>query len=234
MKVIAIFSIVFSTLAFFFYGKEPEPFHPSLTKTNDSANCAMIKEGETLLQEGDLVVRLSGDPTSQFIKYFNRNDQRYSHSGIVLYQGGYPYIFHMVSGDENPDARLRKDSLMRFCDPQKNSEYGLYRYHLNDSEIKKLKECMEAWYAKGLRFDSLFNLKTDDRMYCSEMIKKGLAKATNNRVQIASSKLTKQEAFLLSAHLRLPLNYTTNLQVVAIDNLYTNAFCVKIKAYVFK
>src|ERR1700733_5665229 len=74
----------------------------------------MIQEGALLLKEGDLVVRLNRDPLSSFIKNFNRRDKSYSHAGIVLYEKGYPYIFHIVKGEENPDGKLRKDSLRQF------------------------------------------------------------------------------------------------------------------------
>ena len=80
---------------------------------------SMISDGQTLLKEGDLVARLNRDASSQFIRNLNRHDKNYSHSGIVIYENGYPFIYHMVMGDENPDGKLKKDSLIRFCNPRK-------------------------------------------------------------------------------------------------------------------
>jgi len=62
----------------------------------------MIEEGRSLLKEGDLVVRLNRDPSSRFIKCFNHKDKNYSHCGIVLFEQGYPYVYHIIDGEENP------------------------------------------------------------------------------------------------------------------------------------
>jgi Permuted papain-like amidase enzyme, YaeF/YiiX, C92 family len=195
---------------------------------------AMISEGQMLLKEGDLVVRLNQDPASQFIKNFNRHDKNYSHAGIVLYENGHPYIYHIVNGEENPDEKLRKDSLSRFCNPRKNMGYGIFRYDMTAGEIKRLKDLIHQWYAKGVQFDPAFNLKTNDKMYCSEMISKALAKATRNRILIATTKPTIAEAGLLSAYMHLTFSYTSQLRIVPIDNLYTNTHCYLIKDYNYK
>src|SRR5215831_13330338 len=150
----------------------------------------MIREGQSLLKEGDLVVRLNRDPSSQFIKNFNQHDKSYSHSGIILFENEYPYVFHILNGEENPDDKLRKDSLSSFCDPRKNIAYGIFRYEMTPDEISKLKDCVQKWYNQGVRFDFRFNLESDDRMYCSEMISKALAEATDKRIIIKPTKLT--------------------------------------------
>jgi hypothetical protein len=194
----------------------------------------MIGEGQALLKEGDLVTRLNQDPTSQFIKNLSRHDKRYSHAGIVLYENGYPFIYHIISGEENPDEKLRKDSLGRFCDPRKNTAYGLFRYEMNAGEIKNLKELIHKWYAKGVRFDLAFDLKTDNRMYCSEMISKALSRITGKRISIETTQPTATEARLFSTYSHVPFAYASSLQVVSIDNLYTNRFCHLIKEFNYK
>jgi hypothetical protein len=193
----------------------------------------MIREGQTLLKEGDLVVRLNQDPTSQFIKNLSRCDKKYSHAGIVLYENGYPYVYHIVSGEENPGEKLRKDSLSRFCNPRRNAAYGIYRYKTEPGEIKSLKSLVHNWYVKGVKFDTAFNLQTDDRMYCSEMISKLLAMATKKRILIETTKPTNTEARVFSTYMHLPLTYTSKLRIVSIDNLYTNPSCFLIKEYTY-
>ncbi|HEY6506260.1 MAG TPA: YiiX/YebB-like N1pC/P60 family cysteine hydrolase [Chitinophagaceae bacterium] len=194
----------------------------------------MISEGETLLKEGDLVVRLNNDPVSRYIKNFSRQDKSYSHAGIVLFENGIPYIYHIVNGEENPGEKLRKDLLSSYCAPRKNRAFGIFRYDMNDKEIKKLKEVITGWYAKGIQFETAFNLKTDDKMYCSEMVMKALVKATRKRILIETVKPTAAEAGVLSVHLRLPFAYTNSIRVVPIDNLYLNPSCHMIKEYNFK
>jgi len=191
----------------------------------------MIEEGRSLLKEGDLVVRLNRDPSSRFIKCFNHKDKNYSHSGIVLFEQGYPYVYHIIDGEENPDQKMRKDSLSHFCNPRKNIAFGIYRYNMSAGEIGKLKDIVHEWYAKGLRFDSAFSLASDDRMYCSEMISKALTAATGKRILIEPVELTMVEASFLTIHTHLPLAYTNHLRILPIDALYVNPFCRLIKKY---
>ena len=98
-------------------------------------------------------------------------------------------------------------------------------------EIKKLKDCVQEWYIQGVGFDSAFDLKSDDRMYCSEMVSKALAKATDKRILIKPTKLTNTEALLFSTYTHLPVTYTSKLQIISIDELYTNPLCRSVKEY---
>lgn len=205
-----------------------------VAETNSTGPYKMIAEGQILLKEGDLVVRLNRDPVSQFIKNFNRHDKSYSHSGIVLFENGYPYVFDIINGEENPGERIRKDSLKQFCSPGKNRAYGIFRYEMTQGEIKKLKSIIYKWDANGIQFDSLFNLNTDSRMYCSEMVSKALSSATNNRIRIKTTGLTITEALTFSAYTHLPFSYARRLKVISIDDLYTNSFCRLIKRYNYK
>ena len=191
----------------------------------------MIEDGQSRLKEGDLVVRMNRDPSSRFIKYFNHKDKNFSHSGIVLFENGYPYVYHIIDGEENPDQKMRKDSLKLFCNPRKNTSFGIYRYDLTVDETQKLKEIVRSWYASGLRFDSAFSLATDDRMYCSEMISKAVAEASNQRIRIEPTPLSPVEASFLTAYTHLPISYTKHLLIIPIDALYVNPFCHQIKKY---
>jgi len=202
--------------------------------TNSLPNPAVVlREGELLLKEGDLVLRLNSDPASQFIKNFNRRDKRYSHAGIVVYEKGYPYVYHMVNGAENPGERLRKDSLARFADPRKNTALGIYRYDLDKTEIIRLRKWVHQWYAKGIQFDSAFNYATDRRMYCTEMISKLLDRASAGRIATVFTRPTATEAALFSTYMQLPLSYTSQLQLVTPDNLFLHPACRLVKAYDF-
>ena len=230
MKQLVTISLLFYFLCESF-GIAPKQNPAMASGKNFIGPYAMITEGQSLLKEGDLVVRLNRDPASRYIGDFNPHDKSFSHSGIVLYENGYPYIFHMLNGEENQDNKLRKDSLSRFCDPRQNVAYAIFRYDMNANEIKKLKEWIYKWYVQGIRFDFSFNLTSDDSMYCSEMISKALAEATGKRISIETTKLTTKQAALFSAYTHLPFIYTSKLRVISIDDLYSNPFCHLIKEY---
>lgn len=192
-----------------------------------------ISEAELMVKEGDLVLRNGQEFSSQYIKNFSRTDKSYSHAGLVFFKNGYPYVYHIVPGEENPDEKLRADSLKAFCNPRKNFGFAVYRYAMDTAEVAKFRDAVYQWYAQGVSFDSTFNLKTDDRMYCSEMIKKGLAKATAGRISLATTRTSKTEAKLFAAYFHAPLSYTTNLELVAIDNLFLHPACRLVRKFEF-
>jgi len=191
----------------------------------------MIAEGQSLVKEGDVVVRLNRCQSSRFIKNFSRVDKRYSHSGIVLFENGYPYVYHILDGSENPNGKLRKDSLIRFCNPKYNSEFGIYRYDMNEGEINALRSVVHRWYQDGVRFDAAYDLSTDDKMYCSEMVSKALRRSTNNRISIRAIGLSKVEAGAMALFCHLPLEYTSHLELVPIDALYCHPLCHVVRNY---
>lgn len=232
MKHLLILLIVFYPL-YLLLGHAAEKHAATMAAITRLNPYGMIEDGQTRLKEGDLVVRMNRDPSSRFIKYFNHKDKNYSHSGIVLFEHGYPYVYHIIDGEENPDQKMRRDSLSHFCNPRKNVGYGIYRYDMSVAEIYKLKDIVHDWYGKGLRFDSAFSLATDDKMYCSEMISKAVTEATGKRIFIEPVRLNMAEAGFLTAYTHLPISYTNGLAIIPIDALYVNPFCHLIKKYVY-
>ncbi|MFL5809978.1 MAG: hypothetical protein ACJ749_10690 [Flavisolibacter sp.] len=193
----------------------------------------MIKEAESIIKNGDLVLRSGQEFTSQFIRQISKKDQTYSHSGIVFIENGQPFIYHILSGDENPSGRLKRDSLKSFSNPRKNFGFAIYRYDLDSSEMDLFRQRIFNWYRQGLKFDSLFNLRTDDKMYCSEMIMKGLERATKNRIRIETTRPTKKQAEIFTNYLHLPAAYANKLDVITIDNLFVNPYCRLVKRFDF-
>ncbi len=196
---------------------------------------SMINEGQGLLKEGDLVVRLNADPASVLIKNFNRQDKSFSHAGIVLFDDHHPFVYHIVHSEEtlNMKSDLKKESLIDFSDPKKNYAYGIFRYHLSEDELGRMKKVIKEWYAKGLSFDLQFDMRTDNKMYCAEMIKKALSKATYERVKIETTKPTTEEVQLFCNYMKTSLTNTNDLEIVSIDNLYNSTSCSAIKKYSF-
>ncbi|HEX8315619.1 MAG TPA: YiiX/YebB-like N1pC/P60 family cysteine hydrolase [Flavisolibacter sp.] len=230
-KFLFAFIICVVALCCTFRDKQPA-FVPVVGSPYDSAY-NLIKEAEVLVKEGDLVLRNGQEFSSQLVKSFCRNDQSFSHAGLVFFRDGYPLVYHIVPSDDNPTKKLRVDSLKNFSNPRKNFGFGIYRYDLKQEEISQLRALVETWKDKEVVFDSTFNLKTDDQMYCSEMIKKGIERTTKNRVTIPTTKPTEKEAQFFAATLHLPIAYTSDLDVVAIDNLFVNPHCKQVRRFDF-
>lgn len=207
---------------------------PSATTTTVSAYAPAeekIKEGVTLLREGDLVMRSGTEFSSQVIREFCKKDKSYSHAGIVFFENGYPMIYHILPGDENPDEKLTRDSLMSFALPRRNSGFAIYRYQLQPQELTELKNIVHGWYNKGVLFDSLLNLEDDDRLYCSELVYKAMKYATKGRITFNVTQATIPELHIYSKYTNVPFSEIKHNECVAMDNLYLHPSCSLIKKF---
>jgi permuted papain-like amidase YaeF/Yiix C92 family enzyme len=192
-----------------------------------------IQEAQQLLKEGDLVLRNGNEFSSQIIKNFSKTDKTYSHAGLVFFENGYPLVYHILPGDQNPDEKLRKDSLKTFCNSRKNFGFAIYRYDLDSIQLARLKKIIYDWYKKELKFDPIFSLKSDDKMYCSEMIRKALKIASNNTIVLNSTQPTEREADYYTYYLKVPASQIVKMNIVAIDNLFLHPTCRMVKRYEF-
>ena len=190
-----------------------------------------LHTGETLLQEGDIVLRMNRDPFSEFIRYFNKKEKSFSHAGLVMRDGGALLIYHMASEEGNPKKLMLKQKLARFADPRHNSGYAIYRYPLTGPELKNMRHLLNHWYQLPVHFDNAFNLATDDELYCSEMVQKALVAGTHNRIKINSTTLNNLEANAIKVYYKLPSR--PGMQIIAIDNLYVNDACVNIARFTY-
>ena len=140
----------------------------------------MITKGRELLKDGDVVLRLHNSRASAIIRDFNRVDKSYSHAGVVLMEGGCPMVYHIMPSEDNRKGIIRKDSFLQFCNPAENTAYGIYRYQLSRKELAQEKIILQQWFEKRIAFDPLFDLQTDERMYCSEMVAKLMLRLFSN------------------------------------------------------
>ena len=165
-------------------------------------NCA-IDTATALLKTGDVVLRMGLGTDSHLLSLLNQTDKSYSHCGIVIMERGYAYVYHSIGGEDNPDARLRRDPVAYFYSAARNSAIAIVRYDMDDSGINRLVNVVYNNYRIRPRFDLKFDLKTDEELYCSEFVYKALLRAARDT------------AYLPTSHLAAG-------DYVAIDNLFIN------------
>jgi hypothetical protein len=209
---------------------------PSASTSNVSAYAPAeekIKEGVSMLREGDLVLRSGTELSSQVIREFCKTDKSYSHAGLVFFENGYPMIYHILPGDENPDEKLTRDSLLSFAAPRRNSGFAIYRYQLQSQELADLRNIVHGWYDKGVLFDSLLNIEDDDRLYCSELVYKAMKYATKGRITFNVTQATIPELHIYSKYTKVPFSEIKHDKCVAMDNLYRHPSCALVKKFSF-
>lgn len=190
-----------------------------------------LQTAETLLKEGDIVLRMNQDPFSEFIRYFNKKDKQFSQAGIVIRDKGELMIYHMASEEGNPQKLMLKQKLARFADPHHNYGIAIYRFKFTERELNSMRRQVNYWYNLPVHFDTAFNLASDNELYCSEMVQKAICKGTHNRIKISSTTLGNLEAGAISAYYKLPSQ--PGMKIIAIDDLYVNAECINIARYTY-
>ncbi len=124
---------------------------------------------------------------SYLLSQMNRKNKAYSHCGIVMIENGYPFVYHSIGGEDNPDERLRRDSASFFFSPKHNTSIAIMHYDYSDDRIAALRQIVSRYYKEKPKFDMKFDLKTDDRIYCAEFIYKAVNKAMNDTSYIKTT-----------------------------------------------
>lgn len=139
-----------------------------------------VDSSAALLRSGDLVVRTGNDGTSYLLAQLNQKDKTYSHCGIVMVEDGYPFVYHSIGGEDNPDEELRRDSANFWFSPQNNLGFGIARYDLTAAQVDSLGIVVRQYYRQRKKFDMDFDLESEDRFYCAEFIYRSLTSAVND------------------------------------------------------
>lgn len=221
--------------------------NPKMVKTQKSGQqddtlaqrWKIVRSAIDSLQEGDLVLRCGNDMVSYSLRDFSQTDKTYSHTGIALLTDSGMYVYHNMAGDLNPAEVMIREPADSFLAPEYNTAIGVYRYRLSDKEKSELKKIVLEHYKNKLPFDMNFDLSTDDKMYCVEMIAKAVEKATRQKIRFSKSivnndlknkylKMALQKNILPSAKSAEQREY------LAIDNLYLNPHCRQVYKHVFE
>ena len=172
---------------------EPEAVDPPPQKTDSfklqakfNRACKQIFLTSHLLKPGDIVTRTGNDFTSQSLRLLNRRDKTWSHCGIVNIENDSAVVYHALGGEWNPDQSMLREPFYKFADPAFNSGVAAFRPRLSKSTADCILKSVQSSYQRQVRFDMEFDLKTDDRLYCSELIYKAFQNCgSSNLIQPA-------------------------------------------------
>lgn len=186
-----------------------------------------ILDAKQLMRDGDLILRSDDDLVSLSLRNFSKTDKSYSHCGIAYHEDTAWYVYHLMAGDENPGDLMEREEFSSFVSPHMKTGFGLFRYQLNEQEQDSFRTIVRRYWEQKTKFDKKFDLKTDDVLYCAEMVYKGLAAATHGRVILPT---TVRENYRPEQPQYKDL-FFKRLVYVALDNLFLNPYCKEIKRY---
>jgi hypothetical protein len=164
----------------------------SLARAAKIHNKHIVDSAVWLLRSGYVVLRRGLGADSYILAEMNKRNKTYSHCGIVMVEDGYPFVYHSIGGEDNPDERLRRDSANFFFSPKSNTHLAIVNYNFDPAAINDLRDIVIKYYRARPRFDMKFDLATDDQLYCSEFIYKALNKTMNDTAYIHTSELLKR------------------------------------------
>lgn len=194
---------------------EPAPSPGWLSPDREKRAFHEIEQLSHMVKSGDLVLRNGRDFTSRLMRDMSRFDKSFSHCGIANLENDTLFVYHIIGGALNPDQKMRRDPFALFCNPYESDLIGVYRYDLPDNDRTGFLRRIDSFYRSGISFDLDFDLESDEKMYCSEMVYKALRPA-----------LPAMTEFTLSAY--------KNKKYVSIDDLYLRGRAREIKRIGFK
>jgi len=121
------------------------------------------------LRNGDLIFRSGVSIDSHLIKIFDPGS-KYSHVGMIDVREGTAYVVH-IEPDERGDSKVRRDPLADFLAPGKADGFAVY--HVTPDDDERGRAAIRAalgYQARGVLFDRDFDLDTEDKMYCTELV----------------------------------------------------------------
>jgi hypothetical protein len=138
---------------------------------------ALGDSSQQFLQNGCIILRRGNDAISGMFAQLNTHNQTFSHCGIVFKEDNHWMVFHSIGGEDNPDAKLRRETFEQFISLDHNQAFGICRYPVPDTTIQSLQQIVHEFYKQQIPFDMSFDLKTNQRFYCAEMVYKAFQQA---------------------------------------------------------
>lgn len=139
-----------------------------------------VDSSKAFLKNGSVILRRGNDVISEIFSQLNKTDKSFSHCGIAFNENNVWYVYHSIGGEDNPDEKMRKDTYENFVISSQNNGFGICDLSLKDDQVSALHSIVDSLYSKKVPFDMKFDLESDDRLYCAEMVYKAICKATRN------------------------------------------------------
>lgn len=188
-------TLVFATISFCSISELSVFNRSEASSTNTAFNSANDK-----LKTGDIILREGKSFVSQALRSFSQTDKHFSHAGIIVIKDKQVYVCHVMAAEGKRSNKIRLEPINSFCNKADNSSFAVYRSGVDPDHIESI---LAGYFQKGISFDNDFDLKSDQQMYCTELVYKALTAANGN------------EKFI-------NLSHGNGIDYVACDNLYLN------------
>lgn len=122
------------------------------------------------LRSGDLIFRQGEGIVSEAVLQ-NRKESTYSHVGMIVLRNNSVMVLHAAPSENQDDFDgVKLEPLASFSQPDRASHVAFMRPF--QQEAKGHQAVKNAMKYLGKPFDAEFDLKSDDQIYCTELIAK--------------------------------------------------------------
>jgi len=124
-----------------------------------------------LFKSGDIIFRRGQGILGQALFQVDKTSE-YSHVGIIKMINNRPFVIHASTGENfGQDAIVIIEDLETFLKTELTQAISIYRLkNIDDIIGSKVANIADQYAQKKIPFDSEFNLKTKDRLYCTELV----------------------------------------------------------------
>ena len=124
-------------------------------------------------QNGDIILVNGKSWRSKALLFFFKNPADFSHSGMVRWSGGIPWVIHASPESE----RVEMEPLEEFLSPFEVERAAVYRLKGNRAGAGRASGEAREFYLEKRPFDGSFDKNNDEAVYCTELIWKAFGNA---------------------------------------------------------
>ncbi len=126
---------------------------------------------QIIFKNGDLVFRKGRSVESQIVLFSDRESD-YSHVGIIYMIENKAYVIHTVPDESKSSVDyIKMERIEEFFNPNKASKGSVLRTKEKYISFALLAAKKAKWfYDRKIVFDDAYDLKTEDKLYCTELV----------------------------------------------------------------
>ena len=137
-----------------------------------------------IIKTGDLIFRQGRGIFSDIFRNIGETDSPFSHVGIVYKDGNDIFVIHTEANELTGVGFAKKEKLSDFISNSNSVTYDFYR--IDDFRSARIQSVLEAalkYVNDKIPFDTDFNLRGNDKLYCTELVYKAFKSAGINLVE---------------------------------------------------
>lgn len=195
---------VFTIIIFVFVSYSFLPFNNANRANDFKKSLAHLQEKK--LKNGDLIFRRGLSLESQIV-LLSDDESEYSHVGIIYIINGKPFVIHSVPAEsEIENECIRLEVLEDFLSGDKASKFALYRFNneLHD-ESQTAGSFAYDCYLHKYSFDNDYDLKSNTKLYCTELVWKAYKHAG---VDLVENRYKRINFIMINKNMIMPSSLT--------------------------